>query len=46
MQAGKVHAVRYGADFRAAGTTTVAKTWRDRVGVAYQGNALRSRSAR
>ena len=34
MQAGKVHAVRYGADFRAAGTTTVAKNLARPVGMA------------
>jgi len=40
MQAGKVHAVRYGADFRAASATTVASDLARPVGVAYQDGRL------
>ena len=40
MQAGKVHAVRYGADFKAGSTTTVASDLARPVGVAYQDGRL------
>ncbi len=40
MQAGKVHAVRYGADSRALSTTTVASDLARPVGVAYQDGRL------
>lgn len=40
MQAGKVHAVRYGADFKAVSTATVASDLARPVGVAYQDGRL------
>ena len=40
MQAGKVHAVRYGADFRVQGTSVVASGLQLPVGVAYKDGAL------